>query len=212
MNYLGRLENSVTNFETEISKLAKIGKLIQDTNTLINEIAAEKELLKKSLSQLENLQTQINNESKTLAQFTETETAARQKLFSDVQSQLENVQMQVAKNSAKINQLLETQKNSLINIESIILKHDFELYNHVAEIISSKIDVARENIETKLNLRLNNFSQDISNLKKMKSEITGVAEEVKPLQEILSTIRYIKVAVSLALGTGIAACAFNFIK
>ena len=60
MDYLKRIESSVTNFEAETAKLAKIGKLIQSTETLINEIATEKEMLKKSLSQLQNMQDKIS--------------------------------------------------------------------------------------------------------------------------------------------------------
>ena len=80
MDYLKRIENSVTNFEAETAKLAKIGKLIQSTETLIKEIAAEKELLKKSLAKLEDMQAQINKNFETLSEYAKNGNAGRQKI------------------------------------------------------------------------------------------------------------------------------------
>ncbi len=84
MDYLKKLENSVENFEAEISKLTRIDKLITDTETLLDAVADEKVLLKNSVVQLENLREQIEKDCATLAEFTKNESAARQKLLDDI--------------------------------------------------------------------------------------------------------------------------------
>ena len=145
MDYLKRLESSVENFEAEVSKLTLIEKLISDTETLIDAVANEKVLLKKSVAQLENMQAQISKDCATLAEFTKSEAAARQKLLADIH------------------------KNILADSSSQLEK----------------------------------------NFKELRAELGGIAEEIKSLKKILSTI---KMAAYIAAGTGAAACVLYFLK
>ncbi len=297
MDYLKRLENSVQNFEAETSKLLRINKLIQDTAALIDAVAKEKEILKKSVAQLESMQAQITRNCETLESYAENEGAARQKLLADIHKNilddsriiieklsvpLETSRAQLAETCEKINahcetienyaenegaarqklladihknilddsriiieklsvpletsrtQLAETceliskfieahqksQEIFLSNIESVLIKYNtknLEVYNNITGTLSNKVDVAENNISTSLNLKLNGFAQDISNLdgklekniRALDDKISGVTEEIKPLQETLSTIKNL---ILVAIGTGAAACIINFLK
>ncbi len=227
MDYLKRIENSVTNFEAETAKLAKIGKLIQATEKLIAEIAAEKEMLKQTLTQLENMQIQINKTCATLEQYAKDEGAARQKLVADIHQNavedsqaviekisalLENFRAQISKTCELIKKFAETnqsyQEKFLSDIELILKNYNdknFEVYS----VLSNKIDVVSETLNSRIEQNNSNFEKKHQSLN---HKINIIAEEMKPLQEILSTIKYIKIAVSLALGTSVAACAINFLK
>lgn len=185
MDYLNKFEASIKNFEGEVSKLAKINKLIQDTATLIDEISKGNAVFTKSAAQLSEMQAQTEKNCATLVKIAENDAAARQKLLEDVHKNiladskiiieelaapLENSRVQLAEICKLLKNLIETHQKSqekfLSDIETVLIKYNtknLEVYNNITGTLSNQINVAENKIETDLNLKFNNFAQDFSN-------------------------------------------------
>ena len=196
------------------------------------------EIIKEYQNTQKNFFASVEKNCATLAEYTANEIVARQKLIEDIHrnivddskiitekltAPLENSQFQISKTCERINKFIEihqkSQEKLWSNIENLLIEYkaqNIEVYNNITESLTNKVEVASDNIRNNLNIELDNFSNSNNKLEKdfnkISGEISKFAEEIQPLQEILFTIRFIKVAVSLALGTGIAACAISVIR
>lgn len=224
------IQDTATLIDAINKEKATLEKAVAQISSMRAQIAANCQTLAEFAANEESARTKL------LAAVHENILADSKVIIEKLSAPLNDASNQLAENGEQLNRLIETHQKSqeifLANLETILIKYNtknLEVYNTITGTLSNKIDVARDNAETTFNTRLNVCAQNISNLnyrleqttanldskidknsKTLGENVRHISEEVSELKKILPTLQYIKTAVSVAVGTGVLACALNY--
>lgn len=183
MEYLKRLEESLAVLEDSADKLSQIPQLLKGIIELVNEIQKEKDEFSKKYSELENIKTIMEKQSKDICDYIEVEKKTRE-------------------------EFITTMKSILIQNN----KENIEVYNALSTTISHKVEVTENNLNTSVSTGVAKLSENIAGTDaKIEQSFETLNVDVKETKTMIPIVFRTQILVIVAIIVGIAGCILHFI-
>lgn len=183
MEHLKRLEESLAVLENSADKLSQIPQLLKGIIDLTNEIQKEKDEFSSKYSELENIKTIMEKQSKDICDYIEAEKKTRE-------------------------EFITTMKSILIQNN----KENIEVYNALSTTISHKVEVTGNNLNTSISTGMTKLSENIAGTEaKIEQSFETLNADVKETNTMIPIVFRTQILVIVAIVVGVAGCILHFI-